>query len=82
MPMQLHDRTIAAMPFRPKRASGRYRVMLGGPEENRSRAVVEQAIFRPLSIQVWRSDAGRLHYNNIPLDSAAYSAPPVNRKER
>ena len=82
MPMQLHDRTIAAMPFRPKRASGRYRVMLGGPEENRSRAVVEQVIFRPLSIQVWRSDAGRLHYNNIPLDSAAYSAPPVNRKER
>lgn len=81
MPMQLHDRTIAAMPFRPKRASGRYRVMLGAPEQNRTRAVVEHVLFRPLAVQAWRSDASGLHYNNIPLDSAAYIA-PLKRKAR
>ncbi|HRD51007.1 MAG TPA: hypothetical protein PKY96_00360 [Flavobacteriales bacterium] len=81
MPMQLHDRTIAAMPFRPKRASGRYRVMLGGPEQNRTRAVVEHVLFRPLATQAWRTDAEGLHFNNIPVDDTLYAA-PLNRNVR
>lgn len=81
MPMQLHDRTIASMAFRPKRASGRYRMLLGAPEHNRTRAVVEHVLFRPMQVQAWRSGNDGLHYNNIPLDSAAY-APPGRTKQR
>jgi hypothetical protein len=76
MPMQVADRTIVRVVFKPTHPDHEYRIMLKGPEVPDEPFEVDHVLLRPMDVDAWRVGAwdgtSTVFLNNIPLNPAIF----------